>query len=138
MFASLCFFSTIPSSYLIVGLAIIGNLLFGFLTLEKTCWSPPQIWFNFKRVASSLSTNTSRKFVVADKPFADFFQHLSFIWPKPKQNEHFRPQLLVLCPLSHSTHFGLVLVSLGYAKGSKFFKEYQNNVMLSPFLYSVP
>ncbi len=65
MFISLCSSSTIPSSCSTVGLEAIGNFLFGILTLKKTCWSSPQICFNFERVFSSSSTNTLRKFVVA-------------------------------------------------------------------------
>jgi hypothetical protein len=67
-------------------------------------------------MAFSSSTKTSRKFVVANKPLANFFQHLSFAYPNPKQNEHFRPQLLILCPPSHLAHFGLVSTSLKYVE----------------------
>ncbi len=84
MFVPLCFSLTIPFSCFSTRLAIIGNLLFGILTPKKICWSPPQIWVNFERVASSSSTKISRKFVVANKTFAGFFQHLSFVCLNPK------------------------------------------------------
>jgi len=67
-------------------------------------------------MASSSSTKTSKKLVVASKPFVVFFQHLSSVCPNPKQNEHFRTQLSILCPPPHLAHFGLVFASLGHVE----------------------
>ncbi len=54
--------------------------------------------------------------MVASKPFVNFFQHLSSICPNPKQKEHFRPQLSILCPPLHLAHFGLVSASLRHVE----------------------
>lgn len=138
---SLCSSLAIPSSWSFVKLVSIGNHLFGILTLENTCWSFPQIWFSYDKVASSSLTKTPRKFMVVVGPFVVFFQHRSFIWPKPKQKNHFRPQLSILCPSPHLEHFGLVSISLRHVRATCF-SELHNwqqlllvrNVALGPAL----
>jgi hypothetical protein len=115
-FPPLCSSFTITSSCSYVGLATMGNFLFEILTPKNICWSSPQTWFNSTRVAFSSSTKTSKKFVVAGKPFGVFFQHLSSVCPNPRQKEHLRPQLSVLCPLPHLAHSGLMFTSSGHVE----------------------
>jgi len=62
--------------------------------------------------------------MVARKPFADFFQHLSFICPNPKQIEHFKPQLSILCPPLHLVHFSFVSANLGHAEAMCSFERH--------------
>jgi hypothetical protein len=65
-----------------------------------------------------------KKIVVANKPFVDFFQHLSLVCPNPKLNERFRPQLSILCPPPHLAHLGLVSTSLRHDEAMCFFERH--------------
>jgi hypothetical protein len=83
-------------------------------------------------MASSSSTKTSKKIVVAGKPFVDFLQHLSFVCLNPKHKKPFKPQLLVLCPPLHLAHFGLMSTSLGHVEVvcSSKWHNWQQSLML--------
>jgi hypothetical protein len=94
---------SIFSSYIFYAFALDVDaytciLRFGILTLEKKLCFTPDSWFNLVNKAFSSFINIFRKFAQADGPFPFFFQHLSFVCPMPKQKNHLRSQLFVLCP----------------------------------------
>ncbi len=106
-------FMTVPSSATLAdgpapaGVNSTGCLRLGNRVYENT-FSFSQNLLSYSAVAASSSNSTSRKFATPELDLLSlgFFQHLSSECPRPKQNEHFTPQLFVLWGMPHLAHLG--------------------------------
>ncbi len=110
----------ISSIIFLAKLKIIGKFFFGILIPKSKSWFVLHILFNSNKVVFSSLTTTFRKFITVVVPFKFFFQHFSSICLNPKQKEHLRPQLSILCPSLHLAHFDLVLAILGHKETTCF------------------